>query len=91
MLLVFRPVPVDLSFKLTCLVGCTTTFWRAWFALWAWADPTKLKDELRKAQPEKRITPLAKRETRDTFLFTSQLSNNMRENPNKYVVLQQIE
>jgi len=30
------------------------------------------------------------REPRDAFLFTPQLSNNVRANPNKYVVPQQI-
>ena len=35
------------------------------------------------------ITPLVNREPIDTFLFTPQLSNNVRASPNKYVVLQQ--
>ena len=37
------------------------------------------------------ITPLVKREPIDAFLFTPQLSNNVRANPNKYAVPQQNE
>ena len=36
------------------------------------------------------ITPLVNREPRDAFLFTPQLSNNVRASLNKYAVLQQI-
>jgi hypothetical protein len=37
------------------------------------------------------IIPLANREPIDAFLFTPQLSNNVRANPNKYAVPQQKE
>ncbi len=46
--------------------------------------------ELRKAQPEKIMTALLNRERKDTFIFTPQLSNNVKARANKYAVLQQI-
>ncbi len=46
--------------------------------------------ELRKAQPDKIMTALLKRERKDAFVFTPQLSNNVKARANKYAVLQQI-
>ena len=46
--------------------------------------------ELRKAQPDKIMTALLNRELKDAFVFTPQLSNNVKARANKYAVLQQI-
>ena len=93
MLLVFELEPADLSLKPTCLEVWTVILLRVWSVLWvcllcAYAKPGV---ELRKARPDKIITPLPSRDLRDAFLFTPQLSNIVGMRFNKYAVLQQIE
>ena len=89
MLLDFEEPPEDLSLKPICLGVWTTTFGRVWLLPCAWAAWDKPGVELRKAQPDKMITPLVNKELIETFLFTPRLSNNVKERLNKYVVPQQ--
>ena len=63
---------------------------RAEEVFWGWAAYAKPGVELRKAQLEKMITTRERRGQKGACLFTPQLSNNVRANPNKFVVLQQI-